>query len=120
VAVRIKDAGHVVVEEAAGQRRQPGALAGTVLDPGQRAGQARGHHQHQPGRRDDLQPEQPGPPPRGEAAENAERQKPEMGGNCDERDGFETHASYGTGVRYGVVNPRVYAPSPELSTTTYR
>jgi hypothetical protein len=92
VAVRIEDAGHVIVEEAAGERGQPGALAGAVLDPGQRAGQARGHHQHEPGGGDHLHPEQPGPPPRGEAAENAQRQEPEVGGDRGERDGFEEHA----------------------------
>jgi hypothetical protein len=99
VTTRIEDAGHVIVEEAAGRRRQPGVLAGTVLDPGQRARQARGHHQHQPGCRDDLDPEQPRPPPRGEAAENAERQEPEVGGDRGERDGFEKHAPT---VRAGV------------------
>jgi hypothetical protein len=91
VAVRVEDAGHVVVEEAAGLRGPPGALPGPVLDPGQRAGQARGHHQHQPGRGGDLQPEQPRPPPRGEAAEDAQRQEPEMGGDRDIRDGFKEH-----------------------------
>jgi hypothetical protein len=103
VAVRIEDAGHVVVEETAGPRRPPGALAGPVLDPGQRARQARGHDEHQPGGRDDLDPQQPGPPPRGEAAENAQRQKPEMGGDGDERDGFEEH---GFTVRVGVSRGR--------------
>jgi hypothetical protein len=89
--VRIEDAGHVVVEEAAGPRGQPGPLASPVLDPGQRAGQARRDHEHQPPGGHDLHPDEARPPPRGEAAENAERQKPEMGGDRGERDGFEEH-----------------------------
>jgi hypothetical protein len=107
--VRIEDTSDVVVEEAAGQRRPPGPLAGAVLDPGQRARQARRDDQHQPGRGDHLHPEQPGPPPRGEAAENAERQKPEVGGYCGERDGFEEHAYT---VRAGVSRGRPGGAEP--------
>jgi hypothetical protein len=88
VAVRIKDAGHVVVEKSAGPRGQAGAFPGPVLDPGQRAGQARRDDEDQPGRRGDLEPEHPPPPPRDEAAEDAERQKPEMGDDSGIRDGF--------------------------------
>jgi hypothetical protein len=67
-----------------------------------------------------------------------------MGGDRDIRDGFEEHSYDGTDrragpsgrdtvaaplqagsgaprpVRHGVVNPRVYAPSPEVAATTYR
>jgi hypothetical protein len=93
VAVRIEDAGDVVVEETAGQRRQPGPPAGAVLDPGERARQARRNHQHQPGHGDHLPRQHLRPPPRCEAAEDAERQEPEVGGDRGVRDGFEEHTS---------------------------
>jgi hypothetical protein len=132
VAGRVKDARHVVVEKPAGLRRHPGAGAGPVLQPGERAGQVRGDDQDQPGRGGDLRPEQPGPAPRGKAAEHAEGQKREVRGDHGVRDGFEEHdftvrrgATSGrvgdtAPHRYGVLNPRVYEPLPEEATTTYR
>ena len=129
---RIEDAGHVVVEEATHVRGLSGVRAGPIFHPGERAGQARGHHQHQPGGRGDLPPDQAGPPPREEAAEYAQGQKREMRGHCDELDGFP-HVFYGTAAVtprqvgatatvsiYGALKPRVYEPDPADATTTYR
>ncbi|GIF18480.1 hypothetical protein Ate02nite_12100 [Paractinoplanes tereljensis] len=127
----VEHARHVVVEETADMRRAAGPLPGLILDPGERAGQAGRHHQHEPRGRGDLKPDQPRPPPRDEAAEYAQGQKREMRDHCGVRDGFP-HDIHGTAavtpgrwgdsrrIRYGALNPRVYAPEPEVATTTYR
>jgi hypothetical protein len=89
---RVEDARHVVVQETADVGGQAGPGAGPVLHPGERAGQAGGHHEDQPGGRGDLQPDQPRPAPRGEAAEQAQGQEREVQCHGGSGDGFEEHS----------------------------